>query len=877
MSWVRVIICAGLLLLAGSGRIHAALGEERAFGKAETSFGLKLWENADAEFGKFIENYPKSQRLVEAVLLQAQARFKLKKFPVVISLLAARRGEAGTRADEFQYWTAEAQFQDGQFKSAAESFGRLAQEFPASPKRLEASVGEAASRAKLGDWKTAAELLRKPDGTFRQAAGAGDSDMFVRGLLLLAEAGIALGTFADAETALNEIGTRSLSPIQDWQRRYQLCRAQLGLNRVDEAQRGSTNLPSLAFTAGRPDLAAESVALGAEILEKLGRRAEAASLLGQNLTNNISVEGQRLALEKIAALYVADGKPAEACVALEEYLVRFTNSPAADEALLKLGELYLKRHVSGEGSNLLARATTNLDRCVSGFPNSKLRGRAELNRGWCFWISAAMAEGATAFAHAAEMLPSSENLAVARFKLADCLYAQTNYSGALENYRAALTEAALWPRARESLTATALYQSVRAALALTNLTAATDAMRKILETNPRSPEADRSVLLVTQGLVTSGDSGAAGGLFREFVERFPDSELRPQMELVMARAAEKAGDWAAAQSAYGLWLERFGTNAMRAEVEFRQALALVRLGNETNAFNLLTNLAATFPTNEFAPQAQWWVADYYYRQGDAQLIKAEQDYKLLYQKWPDSDLALQALMMAGRTAMLRLDSLNAMEHFTNLISNAKCKDELRMQALAAYGGALIKQAAVETNRLAVLELVIGVFKQIREEKPNTEWEAQAWGETGSCYLQMAARDAGYYSNALQAFQTALDLPAAGISARSRCRVGMAQVLELMSALPTTSDQVSLLKAAREQYAKVIDENRAAGEARDLFWLRKACLEGGRLSYEQLFDWGAAGRFYELLCEAYPPLRATYQRRIDHARAQEAQEKLQSQK
>ena len=210
MFWVRIIICTGLLLLAGSGRSGAALTEDATFRKAETSFGLKLWENADAEFGQFIESHPKSERLIEAVLLQAQARFKLKKFSDVVSLLAAKLGEAGGRGDDFVYWTAEAQFQDGQFQAAAESFGKLAGEFPSSPKRLEASVGEAASRAKLGDWKTVSELLLKPDGSFRQAAGAGTGDLFVRGLLLLADAGLALGMFADAEAALNEPDRKSV-------------------------------------------------------------------------------------------------------------------------------------------------------------------------------------------------------------------------------------------------------------------------------------------------------------------------------------------------------------------------------------------------------------------------------------------------------------------------------------------------------------------------------------------------------------------------------------------------------------------------------------------------------------------------------------------
>jgi hypothetical protein len=65
---------------------------------------------------------------------------------------------------------------------------------------------------------------------------------------------------------------------------------------------------------------------------------------------------------------------------------------------------------------------------------------------------------------------------------------------------------------------------------------------------------------------------------------------------------------------------------------------------------------------------------------------------------------------------------------------------------------------------------------------------------------------------------------------------------------------------------VVDENLQAGETRDVFWMRKASLEGGRVS-EAIEDWGAAARFYALLCEAFPQVRPSYQRKIDHARAQ----------
>ena len=97
-------------------------------------------------------------------------------------------------------------------------------------------------------------------------------------------------------------------------------------------------------------------------------------------------------------------------------------------------------------------------------------------------------ESAVAFAAATQALPASEDLVVARFKLADALFQQTNYAGALENYRAALQAMTNWPAANAELRLPALYQSLRASLALTNFASAEEAVREILHSDPKDSD-----------------------------------------------------------------------------------------------------------------------------------------------------------------------------------------------------------------------------------------------------------------------------------------------------------------------------------------------------------------------------------------------------
>ena len=52
------------------------------------------------------------------------------------------------------------------------------------------------------------------------------------------------------------------------------------------------------------------------------------------------------------------------------------------------------------------------------------------------------------------------------------------------------------------------------------------------------------------------------------------------------------------------------------------------------------------------PQAQWWIADYFFGLGEANYADAEKNYKLLYQNFPTNELAYPAQMMAGRAAII---------------------------------------------------------------------------------------------------------------------------------------------------------------------------------------------------------------------------------
>jgi TolA-binding protein len=875
----------GVLLLAGGGQLQAATpAETQAYRAATNALNDGFLDRAERELGEFVTNHPASEYLTEAIVLQAQAQLQQRKYAEAIALLTARQPQADKRADEYLYWIGEAQFRSLNYVAAAETFGKLAATFPQSSRRLAASVTEAAAHVELGQWTNVVELLRKPEGAFQQAAaGNVGSELAARGFLLWAEAEFQQDNHAGAEAALQPVKDAQLAPELNWRRQYLLCRIQLKLNKTQEALQGSDELLTIAKFSKRPDLIGESVAFRASIFEQLGDLGKAAAFYELNLTPETPVERQRQALAKIVELALAQNQLPTAIQRLERFLGSYTNAPATDMALLTLGELQLRQHVTLTGTNVpaggapltnqLQQALASFDRLINGFTNSPLIGKAQLGRGWCYWLAGQMPASSEAFKTAVALLPPSEDLAVARFKLADTLFAQNDFAGALGLYRGALAVAADWPRAREALTSRALYQALRASLKLNDRAAATEAMRRILEFTPDSKVAADSVLLTGQGFADAGEPEQAQALFKEFVEKFPEAEDRPAVELLLAGALEQKSEWVPAIAQYDSWLERFATNRMRPQAEFSRAMAHFHAGNETNALAAFTNFVTQFATHTLAPLAQWWVADYHWRRGE--FADAELNYKLLFQTWRSSELAYPAGMMAGRAAVGWRNYQNASNHFTRLTSDTNCPADLRIEATLAYGGALMLLPPAETNKLANFEEAIRVFGTLPQLYPGTPSSAQAWGEIGNCYLQLAARDPASYLAASNAFHQVTNSPQASVALRSQAAVGLAKVVEGLAGQKAGAEKSALLKLARDHYLDVFyAKHLRDGETKDLFWVKEAGLGAVRVveslaanALSSREEWQQVKRLCEALQELLPPLRPRLERIIAKAREQ----------
>lgn len=882
-----VVVVLGLFVLSLICQpLFAQTAEEtRLFNAAALGFEDGDYPWAEKQFAEFIQKFPQSARLPEAILFQARAALEQQKVKSAVDLLSAHVSKAAQWADQYRYWLAQAYMQSTNYQGAADTFAQLIKEFPASIRLLEASYGEAQARFKLDDWRRVIQLLQAPDGTFQREALARPNDEFVtRGYLLLGEALLKQKEHGEAEQILARVAERKLTPEFQWHRQYLLCQIQVADERLDEALANATNLLALAASTGQRNLQAESVVLHGEILEQLNRFEAAVQAYTNNLAETMSADYRRQALLKIVELTLAQNKIGAAAQKMQQFFAEHPQDAASDIALLTLGELHLKEHYASlqtnriddvgadMPANCLEQALAHFDKLISNSPQSPLLGKAQLNKGWCLWQQGRIPESQIAFKAAAEQLPFSEEKAVARFKLADAQFSQKDYTNALQNYRSVIQDFVNLPRVKNALFDQVLYQILRASLEANDLAGAADAMKQILQSYPESQFNDRSMLLLGQQLTLAGRPSEARAIFRDFAKRIPGSALLPEVELAVAQSWVEEKAWDSAIAAYNRWIHRFGTNALRSRAEFYRALAHSWAGRETNALTLLTNFVERFPADELAPRARLWVADFYYRQNNFTNAEIHYDrFSSQNTNWQGSALAYHARMMAGRAAFARQSWQNAEGYFTALINDNQVVTnypDLAAEAFFALGDTILKGDADPANPLRKFTEANKAFAKIPQLFPNSRLVPLAWGAIGNCYFQMGAADRNYYTNAIDAYQQVL-APAgvADVSTRSQAELGIGIVLERQAQSKVAPEGTELLNAAREHYLNVFyGKNLRADEKPDPFWLNKAGLAAARLAEEQK-QWDLAINIYSRLVSTTPALQTSLNRKIDKARDQ----------
>lgn len=851
----------------------AASREDRAYTAALLAFHDKFYSLATNKLTQYLQVYRKSTNAPMAGLLLAQSDYYLGDYAAATSWLAdpvnVAAAQAVGLADRYDYWHAEVQYAQGDLQGAAQKLLSVGQNYSNSPVGLNATVEAAAIYAQYTNWAQVDTVLDNASGLFqRSAANDPDGDQVIIGRLLQAESKCAQHAYAAAIPILNLLNPAKLSAEQSWKRSHLLYRAAFGRNDLDAALAAATNLLDIAraavllaatnqLQAGRADQAsiwstnlAESVACKAGVLEGKNRLAEAADAWRDNLATNAPAAYQQHAVFKLAELAVARQDLAGAESVLDKFLSQFPDSAASEPALLMLGELQYQDYLAQRpATNGLAAAQARLNQFITTYTNSPLLGKAYLDRGWCYWCAGRYADSFADFQSAAQRLAPSADLAVARFKMGDCQFAQGNYAGAQTNYESVLTDFSAYPQAANALAGSALYQILRARMELHDAPGMYDTMRRLLEKYAATTLADSSLLLAGQGLSDFNSPDKAREVLLRFQRECTNSPLAPEVAFAYARTyeRERPPDWLAAVTSYNAWLQTYVTNGLRSQVEYARAWAVSQTGDESRAFILFTNFCADYPASTNTPLAYWWLGDYCFRLG-TNFVDAEKYYELIFQHFSTNELANRAQLAAARAAMARFDYSGAIRSYLDpLLKNADCPPDLVTKAKFAYCEAL--RMITDTN-FASLQLATNLLGQIYTQYPTNMQGAQAWCETADIDQLMGVFDA-----ATNAYWQALSLPSAGDELRNRARVGLGDVLRKKADLLPDDDGNGLRSQALDQYLEVLYLRSSD------YWIKRAGLNALPLvTRAGVGNAGQAGRLIDRMEQLLPQLKDTLEKK-----------------
>jgi len=876
----------------GLGAEPPAPDEQKAYETVVKVFQDGLNEVAEREAAAFVLAFPGSARLAEMILLQAQARLRLKRHAEALALLLERAAAAGPLADEYAFWSAEVLYQKGDLAGSADALARFIAAHPGSKRQLQAAYQEAFARFQLRQVDAAIDLLRRPEGAFQKAAAASPQDPFVtRGLLLLAEALLGKGDAAASAQALATLTGRAPGDELDWRRQYLVAQSQLALGQVAEAQKAAAGLWGPVTNQVPADLLGAAAVLQGEIHERLGQPDEALAAYERCLGDAVPAGQRRLALRRVIDLGLRLGRSDATMQRLEAFAKARPQDELMDLVRLTLGELRLKQFYAARESNppaappLLSQAEQQFDMVLTNHPQSGLLGRVQLNRGWCNWEQGTnrLGQSLEAFRAAADLLQGAADQSVARFKWADCQWRLGDAAGAISNYwLVATNQLALWGPG-SSIVPQALYQIVRASIGTGDLKSADAALQRLLQEDPEGHYADRSELLVGQALNRQGHPQAARALYDDFVRRFTNSTLLPEVKLAMAKTYEQEWNWPAATAAYGAWMEAYrsstnvGSNLM-AQAAFDLARVSYQSRPDTNALALLTNFVAAFPGSTNVSLAQYLAGEYYFGQGE--YAKAElhfQDPSLTQTtNLIQTEFAYRARLMAGKSAVARQSFRGARDHFDWIITNGPLyaaslpiPASIVAEAYLYRGDTLtLEPMDGETNQLARFGEAINAFSKITEQFPTNEFAPLAWGRIGECHFQLAAQDPKRYASAADAFRRVVD-SGADVSVRSQAEWKWGVVFERQAQLTSPPERAQLQDQALDRYLRVLyGKNLRPNESADPQWVKRAGVSAASLAEEQK-KWDLAIGLYQRLIVELPPLRTRFEKKIEELRAQQA--------
>jgi len=825
-----------LFVLANSATTAgtATTAEKRDFSTAMRWYQGGWWEKADEALGNFINRYPNSDLVPEAIIRRAQAKLKKGDFEGAYNLLITNANALTPVQEQFFLTLGEAAWAKGDFITASKAFKEVWERFPGSINAPLAAYNQALALTKLSLWDDTVSLMTNPACPLYSFFTLEiTNQLAIDTKLLYTEALIATKRFDEAKKILTTVPIPPEDECTRWRRDYQLAVLTFNCGDLTTAINLTSNLLTSARQCTQKPFLAETLLLQTKCYLAIGDTNTASTLIESLLSSNMPTQYRQWALATLVEFALKSGDDTKAAIILNEYKDDEAFSGvfplvSAELALFQAEKLIPPSTNCPTGKllptnaySLLVEAIQQASKIQVPLGSTLQVPQAPLVKAWAYWHLGDLSNCTTTLQLNLEKFKNTSELPLAFSKLADAQFCQGLYESALSNYINALDALNQWPSLKAHILPRALYQALASAIYADLPEQANRLLERIIRESPTPDIQQRAFLFWGLYATKQHDYTDAIRILTEFCQKFPSSPLLPEAQLMLGHLYQLSGDYQKALEIYDNWSLQNTSHQLWDHAQYKRAITYAQCGRVEEAINIMKQLAAK--TNSLAATAQFWIADRYFRLSD--LAKAEENYQLVFHRWPSTEIARRAKLNAARVAAVRAGFNDAVKYCFELTNDPSTPAELVAESLFLYGDILTKMPSSDSTAPgANVEEAIRVFSKIIQLFPTNELAIHATGRIGDCYLILGSYNPAFYENALTTYSNLITNPVAPAQIRSQAEIGLGIALEKMATKKSPPHSTNMLTNALFHYLRVIyGENLRAGETADSFWIKEAAV------------------------------------------------------
>lgn len=308
----------------------------------------------------------------------------------------------------------------------------------------------------------------------------------------------------------------------------------------------------------------------------------------------------------------------------------------------------------------------------------------------------------------------------------------------------------------------ARYQLGSTSLKVSDYKAAILYLTEMIKNFPESKLLDDAAYALGLAYFKNQDYNSSRGILIRFQNEFKDSELRLKALYLLGSSLYSLGDYKAAMQVFKEISRISGQDVeLTQKAEYGIADCYYRLGEEDEALIRFKSLRSKYPDSGLTPEIIWWLGGYYYQHNELSL--ARRYFLSIIQDFPKSDFLADAYYALGLTFIEEENTQEALGNFNKAL--ALNKSDIKPMASIAIADIYIKEGKYE--------LALQLYNDTLTRYPGVSnliypKIAQAFAKTGD------------YGNALDYYRKSLD----GVPAKDRfaLRLRIAEIQETQGSL-----------------------------------------------------------------------------------------------